>query len=198
MRRPVLALLATSLLGGCVGACGGNGRLHGSSNGAAAAAHSSRAEALEGIKKDADGDRDSAVAKGYDSDDYFGHAAANADRRAIMAVIERYYQAAASGDGQQGCRLLYSLLLETLPEEYEASAGGRPEATCATIMSSLFRRRHEQLALDSAKLTFAGVRVDGAQGWALVHFGTERERRLLVHREGSVWKVDSVSDLNVP
>jgi hypothetical protein len=147
-------------------------------------------------KKDADNDDDNPSNSHYDGDDYFGQAASAADKRAVAALVKRYYTAAAAGDGAAACSLVYAIVAEAVPEEFNSSAlRGK---TCAVVATKLFKQRHQQLATDLAKLQVTGVRVKGRRGWVLLSFGEMFERRMLVHREGGAWKIETLLNVGVP
>src|SRR5258705_4632253 len=72
---------------------------------------------------DADFDNDTHENTGYyDGDDNriraWGHAPSAADRGTIAALVNRYFAAAAAGDGAKACPLMYSILEEAIAEDY--------------------------------------------------------------------------------
>lgn len=151
------------------------------------------------LKIDSDEDNDNPTSAHYDADDNvvlsYGQAASEADRRAIADVVRRYYMAAVAGDGAKGCSLVYSLLVETAPEDLSQTP--REGETCSQAMSKFFKRDHTQFKADTTRIKLTRARVHGDSGLALVRLGT-RERRVLVHREGGVWKVNTLLDMGVP
>lgn len=206
--KAMLALpLVIALLG--VSACGG------ADKGAGSAAKVSNAAATSGTsattstpatttfkatpaqhphKNDRDGDSDN------NNDDYaYGHPASAADKRAVTALVKRYYTAAAAGNGARACSLIYSLFAEDIPEVYGEPPG--PPAlrgsTCATVMSKLFRQNHHQLMVDLAELKVTDVRVKRRHALALLGFKTTPPRDIRVHRERGAWKIDEVLDSGV-
>ena len=58
--------------------------------------------------------------------------------------------------------------------------------------ADVFRAAH------AAELQVTGVRVDHASGVAVLGFKTLPGRQLRVAREGKVWKVDGLLDLELP
>jgi hypothetical protein len=160
---------------------------------------------LANLKQDEDGDYDSPVGSHrYDKDDdqirKYGHAADAAEARAVTAVVKGYLAAGAASNGAAACPLLFSLLAESIPEDYGQPPG--PPAlrgkTCAVVMSKLFGEHHAELALHDAKLKVTGVRVSGKRGWALLGVGEGSDHMLLLHREGKAWKVDQLLDEVLP
>jgi hypothetical protein len=150
--------------------------------------------------RDADNDYDGSGKGRYDSDDYrivaYGRAANRAERGAVTALVERYYAAAAAGDGARACPLIYSLFAEAIVEE-DGQANGPPALrgdTCAVVFSKVFELSHQQLVLDNATLRVTGVRVQGKRGYALLSFGATPEHEIRLHREFGVWKIDALND----
>lgn len=158
-------------------------------------------------KRDQDGDIDRLTQSRYDRDNDaipgFGQPADAADRRAIVALIKRYYKVAAAGDGAQACSLQYALSAELVVEEHHRGKGppSLQGDTCAQIMSKLLARHHRELAEDiSGGYRVLAVQVHFNQGYALVRFAAPRafhelrELRMLVHREHGGWKMDKPLD----
>jgi hypothetical protein len=201
--RSLLTLPSIALLGLGVGACGEAGKRTGSasrSSSSAAAAAAATTLAQSRLPTDRDEDNDNPGSSRYDADDSpvlrFGYAASLAEVRAIASLVRRYYGDGAAGDGASACSLLYSLLRESVVEEYAQSPGLRGK-TCAEVLSKLFKRRHRELAGDVAALKLTIVRVGGDSGLALVRFGATRERRVLVRRERGAWKMGVLLDVGV-
>jgi hypothetical protein len=142
-------------------------------------------------RSDNDGDGDNG-----NDDNRWGYAASPVYRRAVVALLERYYALASAGDGAAGCSLTYSLLAEEIPELYGEPPGppGLRGSTCEQVMSKLFRQKHRQLVADSATLEVIGVRVKRLRGLALLHFRGSPERDIPVHLEHGAWRVDAVLD----
>jgi hypothetical protein len=150
-------------------------------------------------------DDDSEEDRGHqDSDDvrvvFLGHVANQNETDVVVALIKRYYAAAAAEDGHLGCSLLYPLIAETVVEDY-----GRPPGplalrggTCAVVVSKVFRQRHRRLVTDIARLHVTQVRTSGNQGLALLTFGSAPRRYLPLRRHGGAWKVASFFDIEMP
>jgi hypothetical protein len=213
--RGLLALLVAALLGGGLPACGGAGestrsasrassspraRSSSSTSGGAAGHASSVAAAENAAKLDADGDNDNGGGGRYDSDDNeflrLGHAAGTGDARAIAALVERYYAAGAGADGALACRLIYSVIAESIVEEYGSS--DLRGSTCAVVVSKLLARHRGELAAKLAALHVISMRVEGDQGFVMMSFGREGEGYLLLQREHGVWKVRIPLDVRLP
>jgi hypothetical protein len=198
--RSLLTLPSIALLGLGLSACGNAGKRTGSASVSSSSA-AATTPAQSHLPTDSDNDNDNPGNSRYDSDDspvlYFGHAASAMDGRAIAGLVKRYYAAGAAGDGATACSLIYSLLAESVAEEYAQSPALRGK-TCVKVMSKLFKQRHRELAGDIAGLKLTRVRVGGDRGLALLRFGSTRERRVLVRRERGAWKMDVLLDVGVP
>jgi hypothetical protein len=196
------AAVALSVAGAC--ACGAASS---STVGVETTAASSPFSPAELAKRDQDGDIDELTQSRYDDDNDaipgFGQPADAADRRAIVALIKRYYMVAAAGDGAKACSMQYALTAELLVEEHHHGKGAASLRgdTCAQIMSKLLMQHHRELAEDvSGGYRVLAVQVHLNQGYALVRFAAPRalhelrELRMLVHREHGGWKMDRPLD----
>jgi hypothetical protein len=137
----------------------------------------------------------------FDSDDapvrFFGHEASGRDRREIVGLMRRYYAAAARADGAKACRMIHTLTIESIREEYEERTGR--SASCASIVADLFRRRRHQLALDSATLEIASIRVGEDSALVLVDFAkAPLPNHIAAHREAGAWKIWELFDGHMP
>jgi hypothetical protein len=151
-------------------------------------------------EQDGDHDNDS-LGMGHDDGDgdsapTFAKPATATDRAAIVALIDRYYAAAAAGDWTQACSLTYWLLAETLVEEH--SHGKGPPSlrghTCAQVASKLLAGRRHELIAERAALKIVVVQARANKGWAVLSFGGARERVLYLHHEGAGWRVNGLLD----
>ncbi len=211
--RSLLALLAIALLGGCLAACGGSGK--GSATDASASGPKTTpvstvptdtAPAAVKTKADADKDNDNDIGGAEDDADNgsvidFGHPASSAEKRAIVALIKRYYAAAYAENGAAACSMIYSTFQESVPEDYGQSPPGQPYmrgTTCAAVVTLLFKHFHPQIAIEYPKLEVAAVRLIEHHGLVLLRFGALPERQILVAREGHIWRVASLLDSEVP
>jgi hypothetical protein len=154
---------------------------------------------------DTDNDDDS-VGKGrHDPDDRgvlaFGRPARGSDRAQIVALVRRYYVAAAANDGTKACSMLYSPYAEAVPQDYGTSPPGPVYAqgsTCATVLTLLFKHFHQEVAARLPKLKISVVRTKERQGVAVLNFGSPSEREIRVSREGHNWKVLALLDNELP
>lgn len=164
------------------------------------------AEAHSAGDSDADFDNDSKALQNktyHDRDDpstsTWGPAASAADRRAVTALLVRYYQLAAAGDGSDACKLISVLFAEAIPEDY-GQPPGPPQTrgkTCAEVMTKLFALERAKLAAASATIRVTGVRVEGRKGRALVGFATVPASYINLQKErDGAWRV--VGTLAVP
>jgi hypothetical protein len=200
---------ATALLAVWLCACGGTSAK--TSTAGTSAAHTSTnataskppAVAPAALDSRVDADKDNDIGAAYDDTSNsneltFGHAASRSERRAIVALVKRYYATALAGNGARGCTLIYSTLAEAAPEddgrEADAPAFSRGATTCAAVLSDLFRHYHAQLAAEVPKLVVTNVRLEEHHGFAFLSFGKLPERKISVQREGHVWKMSQIYD----
>jgi hypothetical protein len=137
----------------------------------------------------------------FDSDDdaarNFGHAARPSDKRAITALVERYYAAAAAANGATACALTYWILAGSIAEDY-----GQPPGpaylhgnTCAIVMTKLFQHDHARLA---TSMEIVAIRLRGAQANVLLGSATLPASFLSLRRERGVWKVYNLYPAQLP
>jgi hypothetical protein len=222
MRRLLFAI-ASMLL--CVGvtACAGAGRHTGSGSSEISGGVSTRGYLNDGDveqfydedaddsdrnRDDKDGDSSREYSHTYDNGGYhdgddrgvltFGHAASSADTRAIAAVVERFYAAAAAGEGATACASMVSSVARAVPNDYRQAPGpsylygGR---TCRAVMSRAFKylRREMTFAVE-----VSGARVNGDEGIALLGSRTMPASEIRVRREHGVWKIDALFGAALP
>jgi hypothetical protein len=156
-------------------------------------------------KADADKDNDIGAAEDDSNNSQafdFGNAASPSERRAIAALVKRYYDAALAENGARGCALIYSTLAEAAPED-DSREPGTPTymhglSTCPQVLTALFKHFHSQLTLELPKLRVTRVRLEEHHGWVFLSFGGLPERRISVQREGHVWKMSQIYDQELP
>jgi hypothetical protein len=189
----VIALLGVTACGGAGKGAGSAAKNAASTSGTSATTTTPKAtEPEHPHKTDRDGDSD--------NNDYaYGRPANAADKRAVRALVKRYYTAAAASDGTKACSLIYSIFAEEIPEVYGEPPG--PSAlrgsTCAAVMSKLFKQNHHQLVVDLAELKVTDVRVKRHHALALLSFKAMPPRDIRVHRERRAWKIDELLDSGV-
>jgi hypothetical protein len=143
---------------------------------------------------DFDNDYKDNASKGYyDNDDQsvraYGHAVSATDKHALTAVVERYYAAAAAGDGATACSLIKPSFARAIPEDYGQAPGPaylRGAKTCPAVMSLLFRHSHGQL---TGAIEVTGVRVMGNQAFVLLDSMTVPASFINVERTGGAWRI---------
>jgi hypothetical protein len=151
-----------------------------------------------------DGDKDNDIGAPNDdtnNNSSFGHAANLSERRAITALLKRYYATALAGNGARGCSMLYSTLAEAAVEDDAQPPGPvymRGAKTCAAVMTLLFKHYHAQLAAELPKLRVTHVRLEEHHGIAFLSFGALPERQISVVREGHTWKLNTIYDQELP
>jgi hypothetical protein len=213
--KPLLALLAIAGLSVGASACGGASTgthpsppasaTAGTTGSTATASTSTTAATPDFTKADADRDNDIGVI-GDDKSNVsalgFGHEASPPDKRAVTALVKRYYAAALAGRGARACSLLYSPFAEATPEDYGQVPGPlymRGAHTCAAVMTRLFAHFHRQLAVQVPRLGgVTHVRLQGGRGTALLGFAGMPERAISVAREGHTWKIFELLDGELP
>jgi hypothetical protein len=123
--------------------------------------------------------------------------ASPADKRAITALVKRYYAAALKGDGASGCSLIDPGLVKGIPLDYGKLGPSflrRAKGTCPAVMSLYFKHEHRKLTSEVPQLDVPRVSVNGNQGVAFMRFGRLHERFISTLRKGSTWKIASVLD----
>jgi len=167
------------------------------------ASHGSRSATTDSLSGYVRGDFDDDDTGGYDEDDAptrtSGVRTGEADRRAVETLVQRYYAAAARGDGRGACRLLGSNLKQSrnftkaLPRGYMPA--GDPsifrETTCPHVAALLFEVEEKQLAEDAASVKVVEVRVKRSTGLAVLVFKRAPEGEIAVEREAGRWKIDA-------
>jgi hypothetical protein len=152
--------------------------------------------------RDSDYDYQDNLGKGYyDGDDgavkSYGHEPSARDERALTAVVRRYSDAAAAGDGATACSLIAPTVARALPEDY--GQGGAPylrgAASCQAVMSRLFTHSHNEL---TGAIEVTGVRVDGNRAYVLLGSGTRVASYVTLVREGGAWKMDVMVGAPLP
>jgi hypothetical protein len=99
----------------------------------------------------------------------YGHNASAAERRQIVALVTRYFTAAAAGNGAAGCLTLAPAIAETFSEENRLSPQlGRKK--CAAVLSSLYKQNHPLLVEKRRTLRVTSVRVQGDYALAILYF----------------------------
>jgi hypothetical protein len=150
--------------------------------------------------RDGDEDIDSLGMGRYDSDGdatpTYGPTANATERRAIVALIKRYYVAAAAEEGIKTCSMLDPLIAEETVEEHRPGKGppSLRGTTCSQVASKVFAQRHHELAADSATLQVAWIQLQARQAVTLVHFGSTRELIVRVHRAPGGWQMNNLLD----
>ncbi|HEY5287030.1 MAG TPA: hypothetical protein VIJ50_07990 [Solirubrobacteraceae bacterium] len=199
MRSPLM-LFAIALIGISLAGCGG-----------ASSAHRTTvagATQLPGYMK-ADSDQDSDVGSPYDDPNNnnnaldVGRAAGAQERHAVTALLERYYTAAAAGNGRAACAMIVASLAGSVAEDYGHGSAGSPYlsagTSCPEVMGLLFAHFHAQLSVELPKLRVARVRIlAGGGALAILSFASMPEREISVGREGSAWKLQALLDGEVP
>jgi hypothetical protein len=122
---------------------------------------------------------------------YFGHAADAADRENSIALVTRYFTAAAGGDGAAGCSMLAPFIAESVAEN-DGQAPPLLGKTCPVVLGKLFKLHHQLLDEKHATLRVIGVRVEGDRALVILDFPTIPEVRQMPERRigGRWWLLD--------
>jgi hypothetical protein len=124
----------------------------------------------------------------------FGNAADPSERRAIAAIVTRYYADAAAENGAQACALLVPLQAESVTEQDGQSPALRGH-TCPVVMSKLFKLHHAVIAGKAAAMKIIAVRILGNLGLVVIEFPEIYEARQIgVRRIAGRWMVFDLLD----
>jgi hypothetical protein len=193
--RYLLVLMVSATLAVGLQACGFGGTRSGSSAGASVARGRSSGPATANPvaqEKDRDNDGD------HNDDDAgileYGHVASASDQHISVALVTRYFAAAAAEDGRTACRLLAPAIAETVAED-EGHSPGLEGRTCPVVMSKLFKRDHRMLAEKKATLKVTRVRIEGSRALAVLEFSSIPETRQITERRvGNTWRIVDLVD----
>lgn len=174
--------------------------------GVSAAASEDRLTVAGHIRGDDDIDGDARSQNDDVTSRSYGHAASDAVRSDVAALVKSYFVDAARKDGAKACALLSRRLAEKrdlaaeVPEYYLPEPGvpltvhGKG---CVQFMTRLFRQYHPRLSTDAASVIVVGMRVRAEHGLVLLAFRTTPERQIQVAYEGGVWKIDALLDSEI-
>jgi hypothetical protein len=179
----LLALLAACALGLGLAACGGSGG--GTPSDAAHTTTTSPAPNFSTHHNDRDNDGD------HNNDDEkvldFGHAADASDRQALVALVTRYFAAAAAENGASDCRMLVSFIAEGLGEGQPQQA---QDSSCVAVLTQIFKQHHPLLVEKQATLRIIRVGVLGNRTLVVLDFPTIPEvRQISARRTDHGWKL---------
>jgi hypothetical protein len=127
----------------------------------------------------------------------FGQAASATDQKVITTLVKRFYAATSIADGAATCSLIYNVVAEAIPENYEQSPGLKGH-TCSEVMTKVFTKRRPQTIRERRRLKVTRVRVEGVKGVVMVYVGKRPEPYFLVHRQGAEWKMQTMSAIRLP
>lgn len=138
----------------------------------------------------------------YDADDapllHFGRRASSSERRAVTAIIKRYFQSAVEGDGAAGCGLLAATIVRTAPKDDGGATASQSPPSCPVFITRLFALYRREVAIVKARLSVRKVLVKGNQGEALLGLPKKIEIYIPVIRERGTWKIDQLFDAGMP
>jgi len=124
----------------------------------------------------------------------YGHGASPMEHRAITQIVDEFYRAAGADDGAKACKLIYSILEESIAQD-DGQAPAPPSlrgSTCAVVMSKLFEQVPGQPLAVLAGTRILDVRVKGTNGYVLLRSSVMPEGEIQVKRELGNWKINSL------
>jgi hypothetical protein len=154
--------------------------------------------------KDRDGDIDAQPSTGYyDGDDsavrYYGRPASSSERRSIVALAHRYYDAAARDDGAAICPLVYRPLARSYVQQFGVDGPHylRGLRSCPAIASKFFAGATRMRAF-AARLGITDVRVSGNVALVVLGLPPFPIRVFQAIREQGKWYVFGSLDSEMP
>lgn len=121
----------------------------------------------------------------------------SSDRKAITALVKRYYAVALKEDGASGCAMFPPIFAKAIPLDYGKLGPSylrRAAGTCPAVMSLLFKHEHRTLAREVPQMKVVRVSLGGDRGAAFIRFGPLHERFIVVQRENNTWTIAGVLD----
>lgn len=126
----------------------------------------------------------------------YGPEAERANRLTVAALVKRYFEWSAAGNGSGVCALLSSGLAASLAP---AGSPAQGRDLCVASVTPMLRERHLQLvAEDPATMTVSQLRVKGGFALAVLSFQTSPKTAILLQREGRQWRVAALFDSPLP
>jgi hypothetical protein len=119
---------------------------------------------------------------------FYGHPAGVSDRRAIVALVKRYYALAAAGNGKGACSMLIPGLTKSLPVEYGQLGASylRGAKTCEAVLSRLFKHSHHEL---SVPVAVVGVFIKGEDAYSPIVSSKMPTSIITLKHEHGVWVI---------
>jgi hypothetical protein len=122
-----------------------------------------------------------------------------AQLQAITRLLERYYRAAAVGDGVTACSSMASNLVDAFAEAGAHTPIQDAVGACATTVSSLLRAQHAELTVrDATSLRVIEARAKDSAAIAVLGFRHVPESEIIVVNEHGPWKVDALRESRMP
>jgi hypothetical protein len=121
---------------------------------------------------------------------FYGHAADAVDRRAVTAVVKRYYAVAKVGNGKVACSMIAPGLLKAIPLDYGQFGAQylHGAKTCQAVLSRLFKHTQRELA---GWLIVTGVLVKGDRAYGLLGSSKMPASMIMLVREHGAWRIDA-------
>jgi hypothetical protein len=150
-----------------------------------------------------DADNDGPTRESYrypDGDDRpvlaYGRAPSASERRAIAAVVMRYFNSGSLGDGVTVCSLVYPSLSASIAEDYGRGGPSYLRASsCAGVMDKLFEHYRSWLA---APVRVMAVRVGAGTAEAVVASRTMPASELPLRRAAGRWTIGQLFSQLMP
>ncbi len=127
----------------------------------------------------------------------FGAAASPADRAAISRLTVNFLAAEANGNWKQACALLTKQVraqVARLATQRRGLSGGG----CPDILGSLFKTSPAQLQATDHGVSVQDARIEGARGYVFYSTPKAGSAYLPLEREGTSWKVATISGSSAP
>jgi hypothetical protein len=120
---------------------------------------------------------------------FCGHPAGRSDRRAVIAVVKRYYSTAAADNGKGACLMMAPGLVKSLPMEYGRFGAPylRGAKTCRTVLSRFFRHHHRELIVP---IMVSRVFIKGDRAFAPVDSPMMPPSIIVLRHEYGAWAIE--------
>lgn len=122
----------------------------------------------------------------------YGHEAGQPDRREVVALVGRYYAAAAADDGAKACALMQPILAKAVPHDYGKGNPSLSGDTCGVVLTKFFRQLPGQPIANLGTTKVIGVRIAGGRGYAQLTSRLIPTGVIAVQRYRGSWTVDSL------
>lgn len=128
---------------------------------------------------------------------YYGYVATPEDKRAVTAVVKRYYPVAVSGDGRRACALMASSAARSAVANFGRLGTSylRGARTCPQVLSRMFKHRHGEL---TQPIAVTGVLTRADHAFAIVDSPKMPDSIVSLQREDGAWRVNTPLPAVIP